>query len=99
MAMKQDEKARLETLLYSTGGVLVLLAILILANFVLGTVKQRVDLTDGRLYTLTEGTKAVLSKLDSPATIRLYFSQGAENVPLPIKAFGRRVEDLLAEFR
>lgn len=96
---KSDNKARLETLLYSTGGVIALLAVLILANFVFGTFKQRVDLTDGGLYTLTAGTKAVLGKLDSPVRIRYYFSQGDSNVPLPVKAFGRRVEDLLAEFR
>jgi len=94
-----DEKARLETLLYSTGGVIALLAVLVLANFVFGTFKQRVDLTDGKLYTLTDGTRAVLGKLESPVRIRYYFSQGDSNVPLQIKAFGRRVEDLLAEFR
>ena len=97
--MKHDQKARLETILYSTGGVLALLLVLILANFVLGALKQRVDLTDGGLYTLTQGTKAVLGKLESPVSIRFYFSQGDGNMPLPIKAFGRRVEDLLAEFR
>lgn len=99
MTMKRDEKARRETLLYSTGGVIVLAIVLILANFVLGQVKQRVDLTDGRLFTLTEGTRSVLGKLQGPIRIRLYFSQGADTVPLPIKAFGRRVEDLLAEYR
>ena len=40
---------------------------------------------------------AVLGKLESPVKIRLYFSQS--DIPLPIKAYGRRVEDLLAEFR
>jgi ABC-type uncharacterized transport system involved in gliding motility auxiliary subunit len=40
----------------------------------------------------------VLGKLEAPVKIRLYFSQGAE-VPLPIKAYGRRVEDMLAELR
>ncbi|HTF13851.1 MAG TPA: GldG family protein, partial [Burkholderiales bacterium] len=45
----------------------------------------------------SEGTRAVLGKLESPVKIRLYFSQS--DVPLPMKAYGRRVEDLLAEFR
>ena len=34
--MRHDDKARLETLLYSTGGVIALAIILILGNFVLG---------------------------------------------------------------
>src|SRR5262249_37357092 len=49
-------------------------------------------------YTLSEGTRSVLGKLEGPVKIRLYFTQGAE-VPLPIKAYGRRIEDMLAEFR
>jgi ABC-type uncharacterized transport system involved in gliding motility auxiliary subunit len=86
-----------ENLLYSTGGLVAAFLILVLLNFVLGAVRGRIDLTQGKLYTLSEGTRAVLGKLESPVKIRLYFSQN--EVPLPIKAYGRRVEDLLAEFR
>src|SRR5260370_38791072 len=86
-----------ENLLYSAGGLVAAALILVLLNFVLGAVRGRIDLTQGKLYTLSEGTRAVLGKLESPARIRLYFSQN--EIPLPIKAYGRRVEDLLAEFR
>ena len=87
------------TQLYSTGGVVVVLVILVLANFVLGAFKQRIDLTDGGIYTLSEGTRVVIAKLESPVKIRFYFSQSDAGVPLALKAFGRRVEDLLGEFR
>ena len=86
-----------ESLLYSAGGLVAAALILVLLNFVLGAARGRIDLTQGKLYTLSEGTRAVLGKLESPVKIRLYFSQS--DVPLPIKAYGRRVEDLLAEFR
>jgi len=86
-----------ENLLYSAGGLAAAFLILVLLNLVLGAARGRFDLTQGRLYTLSEGTRAVLGKLESPVKIRLYFSQS--DVPLPIKAYGRRVEDLLAEFR
>jgi len=86
-----------ESLLYSAGGLVAAALILVLLNFVLGAVRGRIDLTQGTLYTLSEGTRAVLGKLESPVKIRLYFSQS--DIPLPIKAYGRRVEDLLAEFR
>ena len=89
----------LQTVLYSTGGVIAVFAILVLANFVFGAARQRIDLTQGGLYTLSEGTRNVLAKLESPVKVRLYFSQSDPGVPLAIKAFGRRVEDLLAEFR
>ena len=87
------------TQLYSAGGVVVVLVILVLANFVLGAFKQRIDLTDGGIYTLSEGTRVVIAKLESPVKIRFYFSQSDAGVPLALKAFGRRVEDLLGEFR
>jgi ABC-type uncharacterized transport system involved in gliding motility auxiliary subunit len=87
-----------ENFLYSTGGLLAAFLVLLLVNFVLGAARGRVDLTQGKLYTLSQGTRSVLGKLEAPVKIRLYFSQGAE-VPLPIKAYGRRVEDMLAEFR
>src|SRR5882724_5813952 len=86
-----------ENLLYSAGGLVAAALILVLLNFVLGAVRGRMDLTQGKLYTLSEGTRAVLGKLESPVKIRLYFSQN--EIPLPIKAYGRRVEDLLAEFK
>jgi len=86
-----------ENLLYSAGGLVAAFMILVLANFVVGAVRARLDLTQGKLYTLSEGTRTILGKLEGPVKIRLYFSQS--DVPLPIKAYGRRVEDMLAEFR
>src|SRR5215471_8072875 len=87
-----------QNFLYSTGGLIAVFLVVLLVNFVLGAARGRVDLTEGKLYTLSPGTRAVLGRLEAPVKIRLYFSQGAE-VPLPIKAYGRRVEDMLAEFR
>ena len=90
---------RYETLLYSTVGVIALAVVLLLANFVLGAFKQRIDLTEGRVYTLSDGTRAVLSQLTGTVRLRFYFSRADANMPLPLKAYGRRVEDLLAEFK
>ena len=88
-----------ETLLYSAGGVILLAAILIAANFLLGAFPARVDLTEGDVYTLSPGTKAILSKLEAPVRIRFYYSQGSNAVPVGLKTFAKRVEDLLAEYR
>jgi ABC-type uncharacterized transport system involved in gliding motility auxiliary subunit len=90
---------RTESLIYSAGGLVAAFLILLLLNFVLGASRARIDFTQGKLHTLSEGTHAVLEKLKSPVKLRLYFTQGETGVPLPIKAYGRRVEDLLAEFR
>ncbi len=93
------QKKALETLLYSAGGVIALAVILIAANFLMGAFSARVDLTQGSVYTLSPGTRAILSKLEAPVKIRLYYSQGGGAVPVGLKTFAKRVEDLLVEYR
>lgn len=88
-----------ETLLYSTGGVIALLAALIAANFIISAINLRADLTDGHVYTLSPGSRAVLAKLEAPVKLRLYYSQGSEAVPVGLKTFAKRVEDLLNEYK
>lgn len=91
-------KKGLETFLYSTAGVVALALILIAANYILSPVRARVDLTQGKVFTLSEGTRAILTKLESPVKIRFYYTQG-EATPVGLKTFAQRVEDLLGEFR
>ena len=56
------QKKQLETLLYSTGGVIALLAVLIAVNFLISAFNLRADLTQGSVYTLSPGTKAILGQ-------------------------------------
>jgi ABC-type uncharacterized transport system involved in gliding motility auxiliary subunit len=93
------QSKRFETLLYSTGGVIALLAVLIAANFIISAINLRADLTDGHVYTLSPGSRAVLAKLEAPVKLRLYYSQGSEAVPVGLKTFAKRVEDLLNEYK
>src|SRR5688572_20142606 len=93
------QKKGLETLFYSAGGVIALAAILVAANFLISAFNARADLTQGDVYTLSPGTKAIVSKLEAPVKIRLYYSQGGNTVPVGLKTFAKRVEDLLAEYR
>ena len=88
-----------EVLWYSAGGVIALLIVLVAANFILSTFNARVDLTEGNVYTLSPGTKAILSRLEAPVRIRFYYTQGSNAVPVGLKTFAQRVEDLLAEYR
>jgi ABC-type uncharacterized transport system involved in gliding motility auxiliary subunit len=92
------QKKGLQAFLYSTAGVIALAIILIAANYMLSTVRGRVDLTQGKVFTLSEGTRAILGKLESPVKIRFYYTQG-EATPVALKTFAQRVEDLLSEFR
>ena len=92
-------KRNRETLWYSAGGVIALLALLIAGNFIVSAFNARVDLTEGDVYTLSPGTKAILSKLEAPVRLRFYYTQGSNAVPVGLKTFAQRVEDLLAEYR
>jgi len=92
-------KKNLEHLLYSTGGLVALVAVLIAANFIIGAFNLRADLTEGDVYTLSPGTRQVLGKLEAPVRLRLYYSQGSEAVPVGLKTFAKRVEDLLNEYK
>ena len=93
------KKSNLDSLFYSAGGLLLLAIILIAANFLFSAFKVRVDLTQGSVYTLSPGTRAILSKLEAPVKIRYYYTQGGNTVPVALKTFAKRVEDLLNEYK
>ena len=75
------QKKSLETILYSAAGVAVMLAILIVLNFIAGTMRARLDLTQEHAFTLSAGTRAILKKLDTPVTIRFYCTQSESATP------------------
>ena len=79
-------------------GILILLGILIAFNAVLSPVRLRKDVTQDKLYTLSDGTKNLLKALNRDVTLKFYFSRSNEQLPVPIKNFASRVRDLLAEY-
>jgi ABC-type uncharacterized transport system involved in gliding motility auxiliary subunit len=87
-----------EAFLYSTAGVVAVALILVALNYIFSPLQARVDLTEGKVYTLSEGTRSILTSLESPVKIRFYYTQG-EATPVGLKTYGQRVEDLLSEFR
>src|SRR5580698_5636857 len=95
------QKKTLETILYSSAGIVVMLAIVIAVNVIVGVKPLRVDLTQEKAYTLSEGTRAVLRKLDTPVKIRFYCSQNETATPETVflKNYARQVEDLLQEYK
>lgn len=58
----------------------------------------RADLTDDNIYTLSEGSKAIASKVKNKMDIKLYFSKSAPDLPPSFKAYGSRVEEVLREY-
>src|SRR5438477_10243114 len=93
------KKKQIETILYSVAGVAAMFVILLVVNFIFGAFKQRIDLTQERLYTLSTGTKNILKSLDGKVEIRLYVSQGEKEMEPGLKSYAQHVEDLLAEYK
>ncbi len=87
-----------EHILYSAVGLLALLLLLVAVNFLVSRVPARADLTEGKIYTLSDGTRKILRNLSSPVTVKLYISQG-EAVPVQLRSFAQRVEDMVREFK
>jgi ABC-type uncharacterized transport system involved in gliding motility auxiliary subunit len=93
------KKKQLESILYSIAGVAIMFVILIAVYIIAGLVKTRVDLTHEKLYTLSPGTTAILAKLDTPVEIRFYCTQDSKDMPVMLKTYAQRVEDLLSEYK
>jgi len=71
-------------------------AVNVLAERFLGTV--RIDLTEQRLYTLSEGTRTVLRGIEEPITLRLYYSERlGREIPL-YAGLATRVREFLREY-
>ncbi|HBS28920.1 MAG TPA: ABC transporter [Phycisphaerales bacterium] len=59
----------------------------------------RLDLTQNRLFTLSAGTRSILAGLEEPVHLTLFFSESAARGRPSIQAYGKRVRELLGEYR
>jgi len=57
----------------------------------------RVDLTQKQLYTLSQGTRNVLGRVDEPVQLKLYYSEHATRDLQQFRVFATRVRELLEE--
>ncbi len=74
-----------------------LFAVNIFANEALDTV--RLDLTERKLFTLSDNTREVLSSIDEPITLRLYFSEELGKRNPDYATYFDRVRALLEQYR
>ena len=88
-----------KTLLSTTGLVLALLLFLgfnILSSAAFKT--TRIDLTENRLYTLSQGTLNLLANLEEPIKLRFFFSKKLAADAGPITSYAQRVQELLEQY-
>lgn len=79
-------------------GLAAVFVIALLLNFVAGKLSFRADLTEYGVYTLSEGTSNILSRLETPVELRFYVTDDSKTMSPSERARARRVSDLLAEF-
>ena len=84
--------------LLSAANILILCAALVCLNFIVAQINLKIDLTRDELYTLSEGSRAIVNQVEDDAVIQYFFSQSEANLPIMLKDYGRRVQELLAQF-
>ena len=93
-------ESRMKRVGFGVGG-LIALAVLFLGVVMLSNVGLRgvrMDLTQNRLYTLSPGTRQVLSELKEPINLNFYFSRDAAAKQSPLMMpYASRVRELLEE--
>lgn len=76
-------------------GTLLILGNLLAAGLCLHKLPLRIDVTEGRLYSLSEPSRTLLAQLQEPLLIRGYFSERSHPLLAPLVP---QLRDLLAEY-
>ncbi len=78
--------------------ILLLFVGLVLVNYLASALPFRADATADAIYSLSDGTKSVLKKIEEPITIELYFTENASGVPISYKNYAARVQEMLRQY-
>ena len=88
--------SRLMTMTGVVLALVLLFAVNILVSRTLGS--ARIDLTENRLFTLSEGTRSILASIEEPVTLRFHLSQRELGKVPGIGSYADRVRALLNEY-
>ncbi len=83
-------------MVYSGIGAAILAAIVMTANFIVSYAPLRMDMSEGKIYSLSPGSKKILKELDDNLVVQVAFSR---NLPPPYSLNEKYVHNLLAEYR
>ena len=84
--------------LFSTFGLLSVAVVLIVLVALLSSLPGfRIDLTEDRLYSLSDGTKSLVAGLEEPLELIFFYSDSATEDAPQIRSYGTRVKELLKE--
>lgn len=90
----------MKRIMYSGAGLLVLLLAFFAFNMATGVLLPgaRLDLTEQKLYTLSDGTREILQELEEPIDLYFFFSEGASKDLVVLRNYQRRVTEMLKEY-
>lgn len=92
---KQDRK-----IYGSTAISIALVLIMVMAvNVISANLFFRWDITQEKLYTLSDGTRKIVSEIKTPITLKYYFTKSSESLPLTFKNYGKKINELLSEYQ
>jgi ABC-type uncharacterized transport system involved in gliding motility auxiliary subunit len=93
-------KSRKSKLLATTAGGLGILLIAILCfNIIASRFYGRLDVTQDKIYSLSDGTKKIIDKVGDDVVVKFYFSRSVKQLPVMIKTYASRVEEVLKEYQ
>ena len=75
-----------------------LLARLVLVNYLASSLPVRLDATAEHIYTLSPGTKSLLAGIEEPLTLDLYCSRDATGQFIEYKNYAERVQEMLRQY-
>jgi ABC-type uncharacterized transport system involved in gliding motility auxiliary subunit len=96
--MSEQKNTRIQETLFSTAGIAIMLAVVILLNVIVSYASFRWDLTEDRMYSLSMGTKNILANIAEDVTIKVFYSKSLPNIPVNIKQFAKRAIEFLDEY-
>jgi ABC-type uncharacterized transport system involved in gliding motility auxiliary subunit len=74
------------------------LAAAFFVNLISGALPARADLTADRTFTLSPGSKRIVTKLDEPVTLEFFVSRSDVKLRPYLESYSRRIETLLREY-
>lgn len=75
-----------------------LIVVIVCINIISSRLYSRFDITSEKLFSLSTGTISLLEKLNSEIRVKYYFTRHVAEVPVPVKTYASRVEELLREY-
>jgi gliding-associated putative ABC transporter substrate-binding component GldG len=96
MLNNRKESKRFHIGLFLSATLLVLLGILIVLNFLSYNIFGRIDLSEGKIYSLSRTSIKLVRNLENPLLIKAYFTK---NLPAPYNAQSKYLKDLLDEYK